>query len=44
MQVEGIATVLGDDVDTDTIFPGRYLADLGVAAARGGAQSERLSR
>ncbi len=28
MQVEGIATVLGDDIDTDTIFPGRYLAVL----------------
>lgn len=26
MQVEGIATLLGDDIDTDTIFPGRYLA------------------
>jgi 3-isopropylmalate/(R)-2-methylmalate dehydratase small subunit len=28
MQVAGIATVLGDDVDTDVIFPGRYLAVL----------------
>jgi 3-isopropylmalate/(R)-2-methylmalate dehydratase small subunit len=28
MKVQGIATVLGDDVDTDTIFPGRYLAVL----------------
>jgi 3-isopropylmalate dehydratase small subunit len=28
MQVQGIATVLGDDIDTDTIFPGRYLAVL----------------
>ncbi len=28
MQVAGIATVLGDDIDTDTIFPGRYLAVL----------------
>jgi 3-isopropylmalate dehydratase small subunit len=27
-QVEGVATVLGDDVDTDTIFPGRWLAVL----------------
>lgn len=28
MKIEGSATVLGDDVDTDTIFPGRYLAVL----------------
>lgn len=28
MQVKGIATVFGDDIDTDTIFPGRYLAVL----------------
>ena len=28
MRVAGIATVLGDDVDTDVIFPGRYLAVL----------------
>jgi 3-isopropylmalate dehydratase small subunit len=28
MHVQGTATVLGDDVDTDTIFPGRYLAVL----------------
>ena len=28
MQVQGVATVLGDDIDTDTIFPGRYLAVL----------------
>jgi 3-isopropylmalate dehydratase small subunit len=28
MQVAGIATVLGDDIDTDIIFPGRYLAVL----------------
>lgn len=28
MQVEGTATLLGDDIDTDTIFPGRYLAVL----------------
>ena len=28
MQIEGRATRLGDDVDTDTIFPGRYLAVL----------------
>ncbi len=28
MQVSGHATVLGDDIDTDTIFPGRYLAVL----------------
>src|SRR5512132_3218825 len=28
MQVAGIATVLGDDIDTDVIFPGRYLAVL----------------
>lgn len=28
MQVQGTATVLGDDIDTDTIFPGRYLAVL----------------
>lgn len=27
-RVEGVATVLGDDVDTDTIFPGRWLAVL----------------
>ena len=27
-QVRGIATVLGDDIDTDIIFPGRYLAVL----------------
>jgi len=28
MQVQGTATVLGDDIDTDAIFPGRYLAVL----------------
>lgn len=28
MRVNGCATLLGDDVDTDTIFPGRYLAVL----------------
>ena len=28
MRVTGSAVVLGDDVDTDTIFPGRYLAIL----------------
>jgi 3-isopropylmalate dehydratase small subunit len=28
MHVEGSATVLGDDIDTDIIFPGRYLAVL----------------
>jgi len=28
MQVEGAATVLGDDIDTDIIFPARYLAVL----------------
>lgn len=28
MKVAGIATVLGDDIDTDIIFPGRYLAVL----------------
>lgn len=28
MRIEGRATVLGDDVDTDMIFPGRYLAVL----------------
>ncbi|MEO8652483.1 MAG: 3-isopropylmalate dehydratase small subunit [Ramlibacter sp.] len=28
MKVSGIATVLGDDIDTDIIFPGRYLAVL----------------
>lgn len=28
MHVQGVATVLGDDIDTDTIFPGRYLAVL----------------
>jgi 3-isopropylmalate dehydratase small subunit len=28
MPIEGRATCLGDDVDTDTIFPGRYLAVL----------------
>jgi 3-isopropylmalate/(R)-2-methylmalate dehydratase small subunit len=28
MQVQGTATVLGDDVDTDVIFPARYLAVL----------------
>lgn len=27
-RLEGVATVLGDDVDTDTIFPGRWLAVL----------------
>ena len=27
-RVEGVATVFGDDVDTDTIFPGRWLAVL----------------
>jgi 3-isopropylmalate/(R)-2-methylmalate dehydratase small subunit len=28
MQVQGTATLFGDDIDTDTIFPGRYLAVL----------------
>ncbi len=28
MHVKGNATLLGDDIDTDTIFPGRYLAVL----------------
>jgi 3-isopropylmalate dehydratase small subunit len=28
MRLSGNATLLGDDVDTDTIFPGRYLAVL----------------
>ena len=28
MLIDGHATVLGDDVDTDVIFPGRYLAVL----------------
>ncbi|MBV7482378.1 alpha-IPM isomerase [Bordetella sp. BOR01] len=28
MRVKGCATLLGDDIDTDTIFPGRYLAVL----------------
>jgi 3-isopropylmalate/(R)-2-methylmalate dehydratase small subunit len=28
MQITGTATLLGDDIDTDTIFPGRYLAVL----------------
>lgn len=28
MKVAGIATVLDDDIDTDIIFPGRYLAVL----------------
>ena len=28
MQVEGFAAVLGDDIDTDVIFPARYLAIL----------------
>ena len=28
MKVAGLATVLGDDIDTDIIFPGRYLAVL----------------
>ncbi len=28
MQVAGVATVLGDDIDTDIIFPGRHLAVL----------------
>ncbi len=28
MRLEGKATLLGDDIDTDVIFPGRYLAVL----------------
>ena len=28
MQVRGVASVFGDDVDTDTIYPGRWLAVL----------------
>jgi 3-isopropylmalate dehydratase small subunit len=28
MRVQGVVTLLGDDVDTDVIFPGRYLAVL----------------
>ena len=28
VQFEGTATVLGDDIDTDIIFPARYLAVL----------------
>lgn len=28
MHVQGTATVLGDDIDTDVIFPARYLAVL----------------
>lgn len=28
MQLDGKATLLGDDIDTDVIFPGRYLAVL----------------
>jgi 3-isopropylmalate/(R)-2-methylmalate dehydratase small subunit len=31
MQIKGTATVLGDDIDTDVIFPGRYLAVLDPA-------------
>lgn len=31
MRAEGIATVVGDDVDTDVIFPARYLAVLDPA-------------
>ena len=27
-RLSGVATVLGDDIDTDVIFPGRYLAVL----------------
>jgi 3-isopropylmalate dehydratase small subunit len=31
MQIEGTATVFGDDIDTDVIFPARYLAILDPA-------------
>jgi 3-isopropylmalate dehydratase small subunit len=31
MQIEGTATTLGDDIDTDVIFPARYLAILDPA-------------